>query len=392
MSRLRSALVALPLTVLVAGCGSGGVYDFPLPGGADVGDRPYTVTVQFQDVLDLVPRSMVKVDGVEVGRVESVALAADGWAADVLITLPGDVAVPQDATFSLQQTSLLGEKYVSISVPEGATGRIAAGTVVPLAATDRGVEVEEVLGALSMVLNGGAVEQVRTIAQEVNAALEGNETEVRALLGDLDTFVGGLDEQRAEIVRALDSLNALGGQLQARTGQIAAVLEGIGPGLAVLESQRTELVGMLASLDRLSDVGVDVINRSQDDVVEDLRLLTPTLEQLAVSAEDLAVSLSVVPTYPFHDEYIRAEQGDYVDGFLRVSGDLTDILGNLGRTQQPVVDPGILGGPQAGGVEQPPPASPGEIPPVPIPALPGGGGQGGQGGLGDLVGSVIGGG
>lgn len=388
MSRLRSALVALPLTVLVAGCGSGGVYDLPLPGGADVGDRPYTMTVQFQDVLDLVPRSMVKVDGVEVGRVESVALAADGWAADVLITLPGDVAVPQGATYSLQQTSLLGEKYVSISVPEGATGRIAAGTVVPLAATDRGVEVEEVLGALSMVLNGGAVEQVRTIAQEVNAALEGNETEVRALLGDLDTFVGGLDEQRAEIVRALDSLNALGGQLQARTGQIAAVLEGIGPGLAVLESQRTELVGMLASLDRLSDVGVDVINRSQDDVVEDLRLLTPTLEQLAVSAEDLAVSLSVVPTYPFHDEYIRAEQGDYVDGFIRVSGDLTDILGNLGRTQQPILDPEILGGPQAGGVEQPPPASPGEIPPVPIPALPGGG----QGGLGDLVGSVIGGG
>ncbi|MCX6463738.1 MAG: MCE family protein [Pseudonocardiales bacterium] len=389
MSRLRSALVALPLAVLLAGCGSGGVYDFPLPGGADVGDRPYTVTVQFQDVLDLVPRSMVKVDGVEVGRVESVALAADGWTADVLVTLPGDVAVPQDATFSLQQTSLLGEKYVSISVPEGATGRIAPGTVVPLAATDRGVEVEEVLGALSMVLNGGAVEQVRTIAQEVNAALEGNETEVRALLGDLDTFVGGLDEQRTEIVRALDSLNALGGQLQARTGQIAAVLEGIGPGLAVLESQRTELVGMLASLDRLSDVGVDVINRSHDDVVEDLRLLTPTLEQLAVSAEDLAVSLSVVPTYPFHDEYIRAEQGDYVDGFLRVTGDLTDILGNLGRTQQPILDPGILGGPQAGGVEQPSPASPGEIPPVPIPALPGGGGQGG---LGDLVGSVIGGG
>lgn len=389
MSRLRSALVALPLAVLLAGCGSGGVYDFPLPGGADVGDRPYTVTVQFQDVLDLVPRSMVKVDGVEVGRVESVALAADGWTADVLVTLPGDVAVPQDATFSLQQTSLLGEKYVSISVPEGATGRIAPGTVVPLAATDRGVEVEEVLGALSMVLNGGAVEQVRTIAQEVNAALEGNETEVRALLGDLDTFVGGLDEQRTEIVRALDSLNALGGQLQARTGQIAAVLEGIGPGLAVLESQRTELVGMLASLDRLSDVGVDVINRSHDDVVEDLRLLTPTLEQLAVSAEDLAVSLSVVPTYPFHDEYIRAEQGDYVDGFLRVTGDLTDILGNLGRTQQPILDPGILGGPQAGGVEQPSPASPGEIPPVPIPALPGGGGQGG---LGDLLGSVVGGG
>lgn len=387
MTRRGSALPAVPLALLLVGCGSGGVYEFPLPGGADVGDRPYTMTVQFQDVLDLVPRSMVKVDGVEVGRVESVALAADGWVADVVITLPGDVPVSRGATFSLQQTSLLGEKYVSITEPEGPTGELAAGTVIPVSATDRGVEVEEVLGALSMVLNGGAVEQVRTIAQEVNAALEGNETEVRALLDDLDTFVGGLDEQRGEIVRALDALDALGSQLRARTGQIAGVLEGIGPGLAVLESQRSELVGMLASLDRLSDVGVEVINRSQDDLVDDLRLLTPTLEQLAVSAEDLAVSLSVVPTYPFHDEYISATQGDFVDGFLRVSGDLSDILGNFGRTQQPVVDPGILGGPQAGRVDQPPPASPGEIPPAPIPALPGAPGE--QGGLGDLVGSVL---
>lgn len=399
MNRLRRMLVAVPVVALLAGCSAGSVYDLPLPGGADLGSDPYTVTVQFQDVLDLVPKSMVKVDGVEVGQVDAVNLSDTGWLADVVIKLPKDVTIAKDATFTLQQTSLLGEKYISINQPtDGVKATaLAADSVVPVARTDRGVEVEEVLGALSAVLNGGSLEQIRTISREVNAALAGNETQVRGLLDDVNTFVGGLDEQKSEIVRALDSLDRLSGQLRGRTAQISDILENIGPGLQVLESQRTELVGMLSSLNRLSDVGVSVINRSQADLVGDLRRLSPTLNELSASATDIAKSLSVLPTYPFEDNFIKAEQGSYVDGYIRVSADLTDILGNFGRSQQPVIDPGLLGGPQAAGVPQPAPASPGTIPLLPVPALPGtggaapGGAAGTAGGARGLVGTLLGG-
>ena len=46
---------AIGLALLTASCG--GVYDIPLPGGADLGDHPYEVTAQFGDVLDLVPQA-----------------------------------------------------------------------------------------------------------------------------------------------------------------------------------------------------------------------------------------------------------------------------------------------------------------------------------------------
>ena len=61
-----AALVVVGATALT-GCDFS-VYDLPLPGGADLGDDPYAVTVQFNDVLDLVPQSAVKVDDVTVGR------------------------------------------------------------------------------------------------------------------------------------------------------------------------------------------------------------------------------------------------------------------------------------------------------------------------------------
>ena len=72
--RLLAALLAA-LTVLT-GCGFHGLYGMHLPGGADVGSHPLTLTIYFDNVLDLVPQSSVKVNDVPVGRVEDVTLSA----------------------------------------------------------------------------------------------------------------------------------------------------------------------------------------------------------------------------------------------------------------------------------------------------------------------------
>ena len=85
---LRLLLAGLAAFVVTAGC-SVTATDLPLPGGADVGDNPYDVTIEFRDVLDLVPQSAVRVDDIAVGRVKSVKL--EGWTAVVVVTVNGDV-------------------------------------------------------------------------------------------------------------------------------------------------------------------------------------------------------------------------------------------------------------------------------------------------------------
>ena len=168
--RSAATIAALGVvTALVAGCGSsqgfGGIYDLPLPGGADVGSHPYQVTAQFEDVLDLVPQAAVKVNDVAVGRVQSITLPATGWTANVTMIINGDVHRPANATAYLEQTSLLGEKYIELAPPTGATaeGTLANDATIPLSRTNRNPEVEEVFGALSMLLNGGGIGQLQTI-------------------------------------------------------------------------------------------------------------------------------------------------------------------------------------------------------------------------------------
>ena len=314
---------------MLTGCGFDGLQDLPLPGGAAAGDDAYRVTVQFRDVLDLVPQSSVKVNNVTVGAVEKIEL--DGWRARVVLRVDDSVKLPHNAVAELGQTSMLGEKYVALSAPKGvqAVGRLADGDRIPLSRSSRNQEIEEVLSALSALLNGGGVAQLHTITVELNKALEGRENRVKSLLAELDTFVKGLDKQRAEIIRAMEGLDRLARTLRKEQATINQAVEEIPPGLKVLAGQRRNLTKMLVALDELSGVGTKVVTASRDDVVANLKHLQPILARLNEAGTDLPNALELLTTYPFPRSATDAIKGDFTN--LRITADLNleNVYGNL---------------------------------------------------------------
>jgi len=369
--------------VLLTACGSDGftgLYDAPLPGGADLGDNPYHVTVEFADVLDLVPQAAVKVNEVPVGKVESIDLGPDGWTVRVHVSVNGDVRLPANADAQLVQSSLLGEKYVALSAPASASphGVLTDGALIPIDRTNRYPEVEEVLGALSMLLNGGGVEQIQTISREVTRALEGNEGEIRALLDHVHTLVSTLDGQKSNITRALDGLDRLSATLAGQRDDLGRALDDLAPGLDVLNEQRGQLVGMLEALPSLSATTVDTVQRSQADLVADLQSLTPVLNQLVQAGQDIPRSLDYLLTFPFNSKSVDAIRGDYTNFTAKVDLDLDTVLSNLLSSSRLPIS--VLGSNQSGGgpgpalplpttPRAPAPPPPGQQVPVPLPGL-----------------------
>ncbi|MFI7675482.1 MCE family protein [Actinophytocola sp. NPDC049390] len=378
-------LVLVALAFLLAGCSSGGfsgMYQMPLPGGADLGEHPYRVVARFGDVLDLVPQAGVKVHDVAVGRVEKIELAKDNRTAVVTMLVNGDVHLPANAAAELRQSSLLGEKFVELRAPDRPEGTLKDGAVIPIDRTNRNPEIEEVLGALSLLLNGGGVRQLSTIVEEVNAALDGNEPELRATLSNIDTVVRVLDSEKTNITKAIDALGRLSGRLAAQTDDIEVALDRLGPGLAVVNEQRDALVTMLGALENLSTVAVDTVNRSRDDLVDDLTLLAPTLNKLAEAGADLPNSLQFLVTYPFTDYFLNAVKGDYVNVDVKFDMDLSVLLENLENASTPVIPiPGLS--------PNPGPSEPAE-PLLPVPTLPQVPRGEVPGGLTGLLGSLLG--
>jgi phospholipid/cholesterol/gamma-HCH transport system substrate-binding protein len=377
VSRRGTALLGAGLagSLLLSGCSFRGAADFPLPGGA--GGGGYEVKVEFEDVLDLVPQSAVKVNDVTVGSVREIELGKDGYTAVVTIQVEKDVELPENATAQLRQTSLLGEKFVALEEPADPVGRLKDGAYIELERTDRNVDIEEVLGALSLVLNGGSLEQLQVINSELTKALAGRETQVKDFLRQLSGFVGGLDQQKAKIVDALDAIDRLTVRLAARTDTLDVALRDLPKGAAVLADEREQLTRVLKGLQDLGSVATRVIRATQQSTIADLEALRPILGSLADAGQDLPNALELLTTYPFPRTVAGPQgkggiRGDYANLYVTIDTDLNDLLDNLlGRDNNPLPDLPVL-------PTVPPLPLPGQQPqqeqrnrPVPVPtALP----------------------
>lgn len=303
--RIRLLALALLVPLAASGC-SLSLYNVALPGGAATGSQVYRVNIDFANVLDLVPQSAVKVDDVTVGTVEAISL--HGYVARVRVRLKDSVKLPANAIADIRMTSLLGEKFVALAPPTTVPpeGRLTNGALIPLSRTGRSVEVEEVLGALSLILNGGSIEELQTINRELGKALSGREPQIRDLLTQLNTFIGGLNQQKSEIVRALQGLDRLSATLAAQRKTIEGALDTIGPGLKVLADQRAQLTQMLVALSQLGAVGTRIIQQSRDNTLADLAALQPILANLAAAGSNLPNALELLMTYPFPRNIVDA--------------------------------------------------------------------------------------
>lgn len=311
--------VAVGLALLLTGCGLGkDLYSMPLPGGADVGKDPISVTVDFHDVVDLVPQSSVKVENIAVGRVSTIDLNPDGRSARATLLVRRDVDLPTGTSARLQQTSLLGEKYVALVRPaegKAGAGSLQSGAHIPIEETSQVAEVEQVLGALSLVVNGGGLGKFRDISRELQQVSADRPEEIRGFLRNMRTFVTALDSRKESITDALDAVATLSTTLEGDRTKIATALDGLSPGMQVLVEQRGELVQMLTALDKLSGVTLRTLNASQKDMVEDMKLLEPILRELAESGSALPKSLEMLLTYPFPDAVLDTIKGDYLNVF-----------------------------------------------------------------------------
>ena len=170
------------------------------------------------------------------------------------------------------------------------------------------------MAAISLVLNGGGVGQVQDITEALSTAFAGRAEDLRSLIGQLDTYVGYLNDQKDDIIAAADSLNNLVGQIAAQKPVVDTALKTIPDALAVLNDQRQSIADAITQLGKFSALAGESINQTKTALVKELTDVAPVLKSLADAGPALTRALSVLPTYPFPKETLtKWVRGDYAN-------------------------------------------------------------------------------
>ena len=365
--RAAANLMMVLIVAAMSGCGWRGLNSLPLPGTQGTGSGSFLIQAQMPDVNNIEPNSRVRVADVTVGHVTKIE--RQGWHALLSMRLNGDVNLPANATAKIGTTSLLGSLHIELAPPtnEPPHGRLRDGSLIPLPHAGAYPSTEQTLAALSMVLNGGGLGQVQDITEALSTAFRGREQDVRSLIAQLGEFTTHLNDQTGDIIAATDSLNGLVGKFAAQQPVLDRALATVPDALAVLNSERDNLVQAADQLGKFSALTVDTVNQTTENLVKELKQVGPVLESLANAGPSLTRSLSLLATFPFPNEtFENFQRGDYanltaiVDLTLsridqgiftgtRWECDLTELELQWGRTIGQFPSPCMSGGPDGPG-------------------------------------------
>ena len=326
-------LVLLVAASTLAGCSGKLLDSVPLPFRAGTGSDSYQITVHLADLGNLVDNAEVKVGDVTVGTVTAVAF--DNWTARLTVSLSGAAVLPANAEAWIGQKSLLGAEYLELGPPASGqpVGTLRAGDDIPVTRTGHYPETEQLLAALSLLLNQGGVSQLKTITSELDAALAGNDGAARSLIQNVGALAATLNARKADIVSALGNMNRLTAGLAQQNQVINAALQALPPGLAVLNQQRTSLVQTLDAVSAFGTVASSVIGSAQDSLHADLQSLQPVLSELADSGKNLDESMGLLPTFPWsaNSAFPAVINGDYGNLYITVDLNAQTLDDNLLR-------------------------------------------------------------
>lgn len=339
-ARHLTALVA----ALVAGLGLSGcgptLGDLPLPGSGVSGDT-VTVRVEFDEALNLATGAKVKVNGVDAGKVRTVSTR--DFKAIAVLDVRRSARMRETATARLRYTTPLGELFVEVTNP--AQGPLLEDeAVLSRERSSTAPTVEDALASASLLVNGGGLNQLQTVTEELNTALGGREDNVRRLLVRADTFLTSANATTSDLDRALTALAEVSRVLAANRSTMAAALRDIRPAARVLRTNTPGLTRLLARLAEFSETANGVVGATRAEILQMLHQVSPVLDEFIASKADLGPSLRGL--IALDDDINAAIPGDYANMKLEMQMD-------------EVVLPSLLGTPGTEGSS--PPSGPGAV-------------------------------
>jgi phospholipid/cholesterol/gamma-HCH transport system substrate-binding protein len=188
------------------------------------------------------------------------------------------------------------------------------GDTIPLKQSSAFPTTERTLASIATVVSGGGFQNLDTIQTEINNVVTGRADQIREFLNRLDTFTDGLNQQRQDITRAIDSTNRLLTIVAQRNDTLDRVLTEFPPLIKHFADTRDLFADAVEALGRIGAAADNALGPSNANLHTNLQNLQRPLKQLGRASPYLIGALKLMLTAPFSIENVpKVVRGDYLN-------------------------------------------------------------------------------
>ena len=225
----------------------------------------YRISADLEDAAGLVPGNEVRVAGIKVGSVTSIALVDD--AARVEMEIERDIRIPSETNLEVKLKTLLGQKFVELQIPRtfqtaasggrdpsGATQAfLGDGDVIPKSQTRIPYEIYQAATEGTEVLEEIDKESLRSLIEVLGQTVDVSKEEIGRALESLDEAGSVLADKGPEIRRLLRSTQQVTRTLAAGGADIEGILTEATDVFGVLAERRATTSSLLAATEDLAN-------------------------------------------------------------------------------------------------------------------------------------------
>ncbi len=269
--------------------------------------RPFEVTAVFQNAPPLSNRTVVRIAGVDVGKVGAIE-TVDGNSPAVKVTLKlDDEALPihSDAELRVRPRLLFeGNFFLDLKPGTPDAGLLEDGDTIPASRTFAPVQIDQVLGTLqtdtrtnlqSLLVGAGAAlggepepgedddqdpsTQGETAGESLNDALEYSADSLRGAAIVADAAAGTEPQDLSKLVSAQELIT---GALSSREGQLADLITNLNTTMGALAAEQARLgetVRLLPRVLEAANPALDRLNRAFPSTRAWAREMIPALRE-----------------------------------------------------------------------------------------------------------------
>ncbi|MEU4317431.1 MlaD family protein [Nocardia fluminea] len=298
----RRSLIGLSLFLAVS-LGLIWVTFVTLHRGVDGTTRTYSAI--FSDVTGLRVGDDVRMAGVRVGRVDTIALV--GNRAEVRFRVEEQQKVFGNTKASITYQNVIGQRYLGLSMADfGEPQELAPGGEIPLEHTEPSFDISVLLNGFEPLFGGLDPQQVDNVTGALITALQGDNTSLVLLIAQISTLAESVAGPDQVLGAVITNLSQVVGDLAAHSGSVSTLLTRSRSIIDGLSRHRDELMGSLTT--------VASVTGRLATVVDDVR---PQLNEF----------LTREPGFTKHFEQNK-------DGFAYLGFNLPALLKGLARVSQ----------------------------------------------------------
>ncbi|MGV9675765.1 MCE family protein [Nocardia sp. NPDC003482] len=238
-----TALLAASAITTASGCAVT-VQNLPMP-KPGIGAPGYRIHATFRDALNLPDHAHVKIGGTDVGTVT--AIGTTNFLADVEMLIRDDVRLPRGTIAELRQATPLGDMFVAITLPSNAEAGppLSQGDVIDTEHTSSAASVEQLMMSVSMLVNGGGINQAAQITTQLNSMFDGRAPQLQHLITEMTAVLTALNQRTGDIDSVLTGLNTLSGELARRKAELGSAADTFPQMLGLLSENNQRIVDLL---------------------------------------------------------------------------------------------------------------------------------------------------